>query len=69
MPKRLSSIEIIRTLETHGFRFISQRGSHCKYKDSTGRITIVPHPKKEVPIGTTRAIIRQSGLRPEQFGF
>jgi predicted RNA binding protein YcfA (HicA-like mRNA interferase family) len=29
MPKRLGSAEIIRVLEAHGFRFISQRGSHA----------------------------------------
>lgn len=32
--------------------------------NGTGRIAIVPHPKKELPIGTTRSIIRQSGLTP-----
>jgi hypothetical protein len=26
-------------------------------------------PKKELPIGTTRSIIRQSGLTPQEFGF
>jgi len=34
-----------------------------------GHMAIVPHPKKELPIGTTRAIIRQSGLSPGDFGF
>jgi predicted RNA binding protein YcfA (HicA-like mRNA interferase family) len=29
----------------------------------------VPHPRKELPIGTTRSIIRQSGLTPQDFGF
>ena len=69
MPKRLSSVEVIRVLEQHGFLFASQRGSHCKYKGAAGRIAIVPHPKKELPIGTTRSIIRQSGLTPHDFGF
>jgi predicted RNA binding protein YcfA (HicA-like mRNA interferase family) len=69
MPKRLSSTEMIRALEQHGFCLASQKGSHRKYKNAAGRITIVPHPKKEVPIGTTRAIVRQSGLDPKDFGF
>jgi predicted RNA binding protein YcfA (HicA-like mRNA interferase family) len=69
MPKRLGSVEVIRVLEQHGFVFASQKGSHCKYKNATGRITIVPHPRKELPIGTTRSIIRQSGLTPLDFGF
>jgi predicted RNA binding protein YcfA (HicA-like mRNA interferase family) len=69
MPKRLGSVEVIRVLEQHGFLFASQKGSHCKYKSTTGRIAIVPHPRKELPIGTTRSIIRQSGLTPHDFGF
>ena len=69
MPKRLGSSEIIRVPQQHGFFFATQKGSHAKYKNAAGRIAIVPHPKKELPIGTTRSIIRQSGLTPEDFGF
>jgi predicted RNA binding protein YcfA (HicA-like mRNA interferase family) len=69
MPKRLASSEVIRVLQRHGFFFTSQKGSHAKYKNATGRIAIVPHPKKELPIGTTRSIIRQAGLTQEDFGF
>lgn len=69
MPKRLGSDEVIRVREQHGFRFASQKGSHCNYKSATGRIAIVPHPRKELPIGTTRSIIRQAGLTPHDFGF
>src|SRR6187402_3435646 len=53
MPKRLGSLEIIRVLEAHGFTFVSQRGSHAKYRDRAGHTAIVPHPNREVPIGTT----------------
>jgi predicted RNA binding protein YcfA (HicA-like mRNA interferase family) len=69
MPRRLGSAEIIRVLEANGFTFISQRGSHVKYRNGVGRTAIVPHPKREIPIGTTRSIIRQSGLTPKDFGF
>ena len=69
MPKRLGSSDVIRVLREHGFFFVSQKGSHAKYKHATGRIAIVPHPKKELPIGTTRSIIRQAGLTPPDFGF
>jgi len=69
MPKRLGSSEIIRVLLRHGFIPASQRGSHANYRNAAGRIVIVPHPRKELPIGTTRAIIRQSGLTPEDLGF
>jgi predicted RNA binding protein YcfA (HicA-like mRNA interferase family) len=69
MPRRLGSAAIIRVLEANGFTFISQRGSHVKYRNALGRTAIVPHPKREIPIGTTRSIIRQSGLTPKDFGF
>lgn len=68
MPKRLGSSEVIRVLQGHGFFFVSQKGNHAKYRNAGGRIAIVPHPKKELPIGTTRSIIRQSGLTPGDFG-
>ena len=69
MPRRLGSTEIIRLLEANGFVFVSQRGSRVEYRNADGRTVIVPHPKREIPIGTTRSIIRQSGLTPKEFGF
>ena len=65
MPKRLGSAEVIRVLQEHGFVFVSQKGSHTKYRNATGRSAIVPHPKKD----TTRSILRQAGLTPKDFGF
>lgn len=38
-------------------------------RDAAGRTVIVPNPKREIPIGTTRSIIRQSGIAPADFGF
>jgi len=52
----------------NGFYFVSQRGSHAKYKKGN-RTVIVPSPKKEIPMGTFRSIIRQSGLTKENFHF
>jgi predicted RNA binding protein YcfA (HicA-like mRNA interferase family) len=59
MPRRLSSADIIRVLHQHGFGFVTQRGSHANYRNASGRVAIVPHPKKEVPIETPHCIIRQ----------
>jgi predicted RNA binding protein YcfA (HicA-like mRNA interferase family) len=68
MGKLPSSSAIIKYLEKNGFRFVSQRGSHRKYKYK-GRTVILPHPKKEIPIGTFRSIKRQSGLDWDEFNF
>jgi len=68
MSKLPSSKQIAKTLTDNGFYFVSQRGSHAKYKKGN-RTVIVPSPKKEIPLGTFRSIIRQSGLTKENFDF
>ena len=67
MSKRISSDVFLGILTAHGFRFVSQRGSHAKYRDDQGHTVIVPHPRKDIPIGTLRSMIRQSGLPKEFF--
>lgn len=60
----LSSADIIRKLKAEGWREVSQVGSHKQFKHPTkpGRVT-VPHPVKDVKIGTLKSIERQSGVR------
>lgn len=69
MPKLFSSKHIIRTIEKEGFKFISQKGSHLKYKKlgDPVLITIIPANKKEIPYGTFRAILQQTKLTEEIF--
>ncbi|RJQ32035.1 addiction module toxin, HicA family [Candidatus Parcubacteria bacterium] len=69
MPKLFSSKIIIKALEREGFVFISQKGSHAKYrKHGSGVLTvIVPMNKKEIPYGTFKSIMRQSRLEEEDF--
>lgn len=66
MPKLHSSTEIIRILERSGFAFISQRGSHMKF-GCAGRTVIVKANCREIPMGTFRSIVRQSGLSDADF--
>jgi predicted RNA binding protein YcfA (HicA-like mRNA interferase family) len=66
MPKLLSSRAIIKILESNGFVFVSQRGSHAKYRKGSAT-AVVPTPRKEIPIGTFRSIVRQSGLDRKTF--
>jgi len=68
MSKLPSSKQIIKALKANGFVFVSQKGSHAKLKKGS-RTVIVPSPKKEIPLGTFRSIIRQSGLTKENFNF
>jgi predicted RNA binding protein YcfA (HicA-like mRNA interferase family) len=69
MPKLFSSQFIIKVLMANGFFFVSQKGSHLKYrKNSNPTLTvIVPANKKEIPYGTFRSILRQSNLSESNF--
>jgi predicted RNA binding protein YcfA (HicA-like mRNA interferase family) len=54
------SRKIVRRLKEEGFELISIAGSHHKFRK--GAVTIiVPHPRKDLPEGTARAIARQAG--------
>jgi len=66
MSKLLSSAQIINTLLKFEFRLVSQKGSHQKYQKE-GFTVIVPSPRKEIPVGTFRSIVRQSGLSIADF--
>lgn len=61
-----NSREIIDRLVGEGFEYVSHRGSHRKYAHrASGRVVIVPHPKRDIPIGTVRSIYKQAGWRPD----
>ena len=65
-----SAAKIIRRLEKNGFIFIHQKGSHRYYlKKEKGKhfLTSVPFYPGDLPVGTIAAIIRQSGLKREEF--
>ena len=66
MAELYSSRAIVNVLLRHGFIFISQKGSHKKFRKGE-RTVIVPDPKKEIPLGTFASILRQSGLTKEDF--
>jgi predicted RNA binding protein YcfA (HicA-like mRNA interferase family) len=60
------SREIIRRIEADGWFLVASKGSHMQFRhpEKKGRVT-VPHPKKDVAIGTLRSIERQAGVRLE----
>ena len=69
MPKLYSSEQIVKTLEAEGFGFVSQRGSHAKYRESGSPTltVIVPAGHKEIPRGTFRVDLASVGPRRESF--
>ncbi|NUQ57420.1 MAG: type II toxin-antitoxin system HicA family toxin [Candidatus Paceibacter sp.] len=69
MPKLCSSKTIIKVLESKDFVFVSQRGSHIKYRKNSSAVltVIIPANKKEIPHGTFKSILRQAQLKEEDF--
>lgn len=57
--------KVIKVLETFGFRFVSQKGSHMKYSDGT-HIVIIPH-HSEVAKGTLKSILTMAEITLEEF--
>lgn len=69
MPKPIQFRIIIKVLRSNGFFFVSQTGSHAKYR-KIGNPTlnvIVPIHEKEIRYGTFRSILRQSQLEESDF--
>ncbi|WJH40520.1 type II toxin-antitoxin system HicA family toxin [Aliirhizobium terrae] len=60
----MKSGDVIARLRGDGWFEVAQRGSHIQFKHPTkpGRVT-VPHPKRDIPIGTLRSIEKQAGLK------
>ena len=60
----VSSREILRRLKADGWYEAAQKGSHVQLKHPVkpGRVT-VPHPEKDLPVGTVKSIERQSGVK------
>lgn len=55
-----NSTKIIKRLLAEGWEEVSTRGSHHKLRKDD-RTVIVPHPKKDLPIGTARNIAKMAG--------
>ncbi|MFN7102946.1 MAG: type II toxin-antitoxin system HicA family toxin [Pseudorhizobium sp.] len=60
----MKSADVIAALEKDGWREVGRKGSHVQMKHPAkpGRVT-VPHPRRDIPVGTLRSIEKQSGLK------
>lgn len=61
MELETNSQKLLRVLKKAGFEEIQKRGSHLKLRKGE-RTVILPHPKKDLPLGTVRSIYKQAGL-------
>lgn len=60
----MESRVILQKLAEAGWEQVSKKGSHVQLKHPTrkGKVT-VPHPERDIPIGTVKSIERQSGVK------
>lgn len=73
--KRLNPLpfrKVNRILEEGGFRLVKSEGSHHKYrgKNKDGKVATVvvaKHSGEDIPVGTLRKIVQQSGLGRDKF--
>jgi len=59
----MDSRAVIKQLKRDGWYEVDQAGSHIQFKHRVkkGRVT-VPHPKRDIPLGTLKSIEKQAGL-------
>lgn len=62
----LTPSEVIRIVERAGFRFIRSRGSHRVFAHGS-TLVVIPFHRRDLKPGTLRAIIKATGLTPEEF--
>ena len=60
MKVECDSRKIIQRLKLESFELVAVKGSHHKFRKGTITV-IVPHPKKELPLGTARQIAKIAG--------
>lgn len=60
----MKSREVIKKIEANGWYLdrVSDSSHHVFKHPNKSGIVVVPHPKKEIPIGTLKSIEKQSGV-------
>ena len=62
----MSFSELVRTLESDGFRLLKEKGS-IRYYRKAGHENLIRvdfHSAKEVPTGTCHSILKAAGIQP-----
>jgi predicted RNA binding protein YcfA (HicA-like mRNA interferase family) len=59
----VKSADVIKLLEADGWQLKRVKGSHHHFKHpSKPGLVTVPHPRKDIPLGTLRSIEKQAGV-------
>ncbi|MFC4293015.1 type II toxin-antitoxin system HicA family toxin [Sphingorhabdus arenilitoris] len=60
-----NSKKIVKRLLSEGFELVATKASHHKFRKG-GMIVIVPHPKRDLPLGTAQHC-QNGGLDMKEF--
>ncbi|MFW6538926.1 type II toxin-antitoxin system HicA family toxin [Acinetobacter baumannii] len=59
----MKSLDLIKMIEADGWYEVRVSGSHHHFKHPTKKgLVTIPHPKKDLPNGTVKSILKQVGL-------
>ncbi|MFX9550189.1 type II toxin-antitoxin system HicA family toxin [Acinetobacter baumannii] len=59
----MKSLDLIKMIEADGWYEVRVLGSHHHFKHPTKKgLVTIPHPKKDLPNGTVKSILKQAGL-------
>jgi hypothetical protein len=59
----VKSLDLIKMIEADGWYEVRVSGSHHHFKHPTKKgLVTIPHPKKDLPNGTVKSILKQAGL-------
>ncbi|WP_395619966.1 type II toxin-antitoxin system HicA family toxin [Sphingorhabdus sp.] len=58
------SKRIVKRLLAEGFELVAIKGSYHKFRKDA-QVVVVPHPKKNLPLGTARSIAQMAGWLAE----
>ncbi|MBP8005298.1 MAG: type II toxin-antitoxin system HicA family toxin [Acinetobacter sp.] len=60
----MKSLDLIKMIEADGWYEVRVTGSHHHFKHPTKKgLVTIPHPKKDLPNGTVKSILKQAGLK------
>ncbi|TMP28668.1 toxin HicA [Pseudoalteromonas rubra] len=60
----MTSKDLFKLLKKHNCEFVRYgKGDHQIWRAPSGRTFSVPHPKKDLPIGTVKSIKRMAGIK------
>ena len=60
----MKSSLLMKIIENDGWQLVRIKGSHHHYKHTLKKgLVTIPHPKKDIPLGTVKSILKQAGIQ------